>query len=110
MTRTCTAAAFPSLRRFVRRRALRSSRAPPGRRRPPSLYALICSYCLSCMALLCRVAVPSVADPQVRDVAVSLNVKVQPLFFQHGVATGFDAGDPIVLDLDRIGWRSVRAE
>jgi hypothetical protein len=46
----------------------------------------------------------------VRDVAVALNVKVQPLFFQRGVATGFDAGDPIVLDLERIGWRSVRAE
>jgi hypothetical protein len=34
----------------------------------------------------------------VRDVAVALNVKFQLLFFQHGVATGFDEGDPVNSD------------
>jgi hypothetical protein len=38
----------------------------------------------------------------VRDVAVPLDLNFQLLFFQHAVATGFDAGDPIVQGLERI--------
>src|SRR5262245_22709781 len=59
---------------------------------------------------LLAVGVQRVAAPYVRDVAVALNVKFQLLFFQHDVATSFDAGDPLVHGLERIGWRAVRAE
>jgi hypothetical protein len=46
----------------------------------------------------------------VRDIAVALNVKFQLFFFQRDVAPSFDAGDPLVQYLQRIGWRSIRAE
>src|SRR5437763_734702 len=59
---------------------------------------------------LLAVAVQRVAAPYVRDVAIALNVKFQLLFFQHGVATGFGAGDPIVQGQEGIAGRSVRAE
>src|SRR5579864_3014247 len=59
---------------------------------------------------LLAVAVQRVAAPYVRDVAVALNVNFQLLFFQRDVATRFDAGDPLVQGLERVRWRSVRAE
>jgi hypothetical protein len=46
----------------------------------------------------------------VRNIAIALNVKFQLLFFQYGVALGFDAGDPIIQGLEPLARRSVRAD
>src|SRR4029077_2304405 len=52
---------------------------------------------------LLAIGLQRVAAPQLRDVAVALNAKLQLLFFPHAVATGFDASEPIVQGLDPIG-------
>ena len=58
------------------------------------------------------IALQRVAAPLVRDVAVALNAKLQLLFFQLGVATRLDAGDPIIQGLDpiRLALRPRRAK
>ena len=60
--------------------------------------------------VLLAVTVQRVAAPSVCDVGVALNMKLQLLFFQHGVAAGFDASDPLVHSLEPIAWRSVCSE